>query len=79
MKEATEKVMCKLPGYVSANIHTSDDKKTVTNYAQWANIEKFQEMLKNEEAQKHMKKAASIATEFKPVTYNHIWTHAIRD
>jgi hypothetical protein len=36
-------------------------------------------MLKNEEAQKHMKLAASIATEFKPATYNSIWTHANND
>ncbi len=74
LKEATENVMKKLPGYISANLHTSDDKKTVTNYAQWASLADFQNMLKNEEAQIHMKKAASIATEFKPVTYNEIWT-----
>lgn len=27
LKEATEAIMSKLPGYVSANIHISDDKK----------------------------------------------------
>lgn len=76
LKDATEKVMCKLPGYVSANLHISDDKKTLTNYAQWKTLQDFQNMLKNEEAQKHMKLAASIATGFTPVTYNRIWTHA---
>ena len=75
LKEATEQVMCKLPGYISANIHISDDKKTVTNYAQWASLQDFQNMLKNDEAQKHMKRAGSIATEFRPVTYSTIWTH----
>jgi antibiotic biosynthesis monooxygenase (ABM) superfamily enzyme len=79
LKEATEKVMCKLPGYVSANLHISDDKKTVTNYAQWATLQDFQNIMKNEEAQKHMKLAASIATEFKPITYNSIWTHSNND
>ncbi len=79
LKEATELVMCKLPGYISANLHISDDKKTITNYAQWATLENFKNMLKNEEAQKHMKLAASIATEFKPATYNSIWTHANND
>jgi antibiotic biosynthesis monooxygenase (ABM) superfamily enzyme len=39
LKEATELVMCKLPGYISANLHISDDKKTITNYAQWATLE----------------------------------------
>ena len=78
-KETTEKVMCKLPGYVSANLHISDDKKTVTNYTQWATLQDFQNMLKNEEAQKHMKIAGSVATEFKPITYNSIWTHSKND
>jgi hypothetical protein len=36
LKEATENTMSKLPGYLSANLHFSDDKKTITNYAQWA-------------------------------------------
>lgn len=76
LKEATENVMSNFPGYISANLHISDDKKTVTNYAQWATLEDFQNMLKNQEAQKHMKQAASIATEFKPVTYSQIWTHS---
>ncbi len=76
LKEATENVMQKLPGYISANLHISDDKKTITNYAQWASLTDFQNMLKNEEAQGHMKNAASLATEFKPVTYNKIWTHS---
>ena len=79
LKTATEEIMCKLPGYVSANLHISDDKKTVTNYAQWATLQDFQNMLKNEEAQKHMKLAASIVTEIKPTTYNSIWTHTNND
>ena len=79
LKEATEKVMCKLPGYVSANLHISDDRKTLTNYAQWKTLRDFQNMQQNEDAQKHMKLAASIATEFKPVTYYRIWTHANAD
>ncbi len=76
LKEATEKIMSKFPGYISANLHISDDKKTITNYAQWASLEDFLNMQKNEEAQIHMKKAASIAIKFVPVTYNEIWTHS---
>ncbi len=76
LKEATENFMSRMPGYISANLHISDDKKTITNYAQWASLTDFQSMQKNEEAQIHMKKAASIATEFKPVTYSAIWTHS---
>ncbi len=76
LKAATENVMSKLQGYISANIHLGDDKKTVTNYGQWATPEDYQNVLKNEEALRHMKKAASIAKEFKAVTYSEIWTHS---
>jgi heme-degrading monooxygenase HmoA len=75
LKEATENGMSKMPGYISANLHLSDDKKTITNYAQWATKEDFENMMKNEKAQQHMKAAASLATDIRPVTYNTIWTH----
>ena len=76
LKEATEKVMCRLPGYISANLHISEDKKTVTNYAQWASLDDFKGMLQNDEAKEHMKKTGSMASDFKPVTYNEIWGHS---
>lgn len=79
LKAATQQIMGKMPGYISANIHWGDDGKTVTNYAQWATLQDFQNMLTNEEAQKHMKLAASIATGFTPVTYQIIWTHSKND
>ena len=75
LKEATEKVFIKMPGYLSANLHISDDKKTITNYAQWRSLEDYQKIFENQEVQKHMKLAASFATDFKPVVYNEIWTH----
>ncbi len=76
LKEATEKVMCKLPGYISANLHISNDKTTVTNYAQWATIQDFKSMLQHEAAQKYMKLAEEIAIEYTSRTYNTIWTHS---
>ena len=78
LKEATEDVMSRMPGYISSNIHISDDKKTITNYAQWSSLEDFQNMLQNPEARQHMTKAAVIAREFRPVTYNKVWTHSNR-
>lgn len=77
LQSATEEVMCKLPGYVSANLHISHDKKTITNYAQWASLEDFKSMLRDKEAQKHMKMAGDMSIEFRPVTYSEIWTHSI--
>lgn len=67
--EATETVMKKQPGYVSANIHKSLDGTRVTNYAQWKSQEAFQAMLKNQEAAVHMAEAARIAEKFEPTLY----------
>ena len=79
LKEGTQQAMSKLPGYISANLHLGDDQKTVTNYAQWATLADYQNALQDEEALKHMKRAASLAIKFKPVTYNRIWTHSGND
>lgn len=67
--EATEDVMKYQPGYVSANIHKSLDGTRVTNYAQWRSREAFEAMLKDSEAEAHMKEAARIAEKFEPHLY----------
>lgn len=59
--EATEKVMKKLPGFVSANIHKSADGIRVVNYAQWRSREDFESMMKNPEAESHIKPIMKIA------------------
>ena len=66
---ATDEVMRKLPGFVSANIHRSLDGKRVANYAQWASKADFEAMQKNPQAAEHMKKAAALAEKFEPVLY----------
>lgn len=58
---ATETVMRRLPGYVSANIHKSLDGTHVVNYAQWRSREDFETMLQNSEAQAHMQQAFALA------------------
>ncbi len=42
----TEDVMCKLPGFIAANIHKSLDGKNAANYAQWRSVESVEDMLK---------------------------------
>ena len=42
--QATDEVMRQLPGFVSANIHRSDDGRHVVNYAQWATAADFEAM-----------------------------------
>lgn len=60
--EATEKTMKNVEGFISANIHKSLDGKRVVNYAQWQSAEAFEAMVKDPEAQKHMKPIMEIAT-----------------
>jgi quinol monooxygenase YgiN len=60
--EATNKVMCKLPGFVSANFHQSSDGSKIINYAQWENRDAFDAMLRTPVAIEHMLKIREIAT-----------------
>ncbi len=79
LKEASEKVMSKMAGYISANIHLGDDGITVTNYAQWASLEDYKRIFSIPEVKQHMDKAAALALEFKPATYNTIWIDSNND
>jgi heme-degrading monooxygenase HmoA len=67
--EATQAVMRRQPGFVSANIHKSLDGTRVANYAQWRSKEAFEAMLRNREAAEHMGEAARIAESFEPHLY----------
>jgi len=68
--EATESVIKKLPGFVSANIHKSLDGTHVVNYAQWRSQGDYETMLANPDAIPHMRQAAEIATSFEPLLYD---------
>ena len=63
---ATDEVMQHLPGFVSANIHRSDDGEHVVNYAQLATLADFEAMQRDPRASEHMGGAAAIAS-FAPV------------
>src|SRR5215210_5238977 len=67
--DATQAVMSKQQGFISANIHSSLDGRRVTNYAQWRTREAFEAMLQNQEAAEHMGEAAKIAERFEPHLY----------
>lgn len=69
LTEATE-TMKRLPGFISANLHLSDDRTRVVNYAQWRSKADFMTMLQNPDAQPHMKAAAELAESFEPVIYS---------
>ena len=67
--EATEKGMKPRPGFVPANLHVSDDRKHVTNYAQWRSQTDIEAMMADPTAQEHMGRAAGSATSFEPIYY----------
>ena len=64
--EATEHTMRHLPGFISANIHTSFDGRHVVNYAQWSSRDAFEAMLRNPDARPHMTRAGALAS-FDPI------------
>lgn len=68
LEEATE-TMCRMAGFVSANLHLSHDRTRVVNYAQWRSRADFETMLTNPEAKPHMQAAAELADSYDPVLY----------
>lgn len=76
LSRATEDVMRHMPGFVSANLHVSQDKRHVANYAQWRSQDDQDAMMKDPRPRSHMQEAASIATSFEPIYYELVETHA---
>ena len=62
LTEATERVICKLPGFVSATFHKSLDGTKIANYAQWESQQAFEALFQNSEAMEHMLAIRAIAT-----------------
>ena len=59
---ANDEVMCRIPGYISSTVHTSDDGEMVVNYVQWESKESFMEIFKYPEAITHMKAVSPLVT-----------------
>jgi quinol monooxygenase YgiN len=75
LDRATAEVMVTIPGFRSANLHTSLDGTRVVNYAQWASKAHFEAMLRNPRAQDHMKEIGTIAEKAEPYLYTVRATH----
>ncbi len=71
---ATEEVISRQPGYVSANIHKSLDGAKVANYAQWRSREDFEAIFENPEVREHMKEAGDLA-KVEPTLYEVSYVH----
>ena len=72
---ATEEVVSRQPGYVSANIHESLDGARVANYAQWRSREDFEAIFHDPEVVAHMREAERIAVSYEPYLYEVAYTH----
>jgi quinol monooxygenase YgiN len=72
---ATDTAMRHVPGFISANIHRSLDRKKVVNYAQWRSTEDFEAMQRNPAAKPHLEQAAALAT-FEPGLYEVVDTRS---
>lgn len=72
--DATELVMADRPGFISANIHLSDDGTRVVNYAQWRSREEFSAMQADPRARAHMRRAAEIAR-YDPIVCEVAYSH----
>lgn len=75
LSDATEDVMCKQPGFVSANLHITADRTKIANYAQWRTKADNETMMKNPECREHMVKAAGIASSYEPLYYALLESH----
>jgi quinol monooxygenase YgiN len=76
LSRATEHGMRHRPGFVSANLHVSQDRRHVANYAQWRSQADLDAMMSDPAARVHMQQAAAIATSFDPIYYALRVSHA---
>jgi quinol monooxygenase YgiN len=69
LSQATEDVMRYRSGFVSANLHMSQDRRHVANYVQWQSQADLDAMMSDPAARAHMQEVAAIATSFDPIYY----------
>jgi quinol monooxygenase YgiN len=69
LEKATEETMSQVPGFISANLHVSEDGRRVVNYAQWRSKADFEAMRNDPRAQAHMKDSQALVESFEPVLY----------
>ena len=70
LSHATEHGMRQRPGFVSANLHMSGNRRHVANYAQWRTQADIDTMMADPTARVHMRAAAAIAISFDPIYYS---------
>jgi hypothetical protein len=66
LDDATRETFVTLPGFISANLHTSLDGARVINYAQWASEQHYAEALHRADVREHLAEATAIADKWDP-------------
>ncbi|WP_343952843.1 antibiotic biosynthesis monooxygenase family protein [Nonomuraea longicatena] len=69
-------VITAFPGYVSANVHLSDDGTRVVNYAQWRSKADFEAMRAHPAVQEHFAACRALA-EIEPIFCRVAYTHEV--
>jgi quinol monooxygenase YgiN len=82
LTDLTKEVMRYQPGFISANIHRSQDGSTVLNYAQWRSTEHWKAAIQKPEIQEHTKlvqKYTKKPTLYQVVYVSHAGTLPVSD
>jgi quinol monooxygenase YgiN len=75
LQEVTDRVMSRMPGFVSASLHSSLDGKSVVNYVQWESREAWEAAIRKPEAREHIAVIESIVRSVEPVLYRLVSVH----
>src|SRR5258706_12666844 len=77
LSRATEQGMRQRPGFLSANLHISQDRRHVANYARWRSQADLDTMMQDPAARTHIRDVAAIAKSFDPIYYKLRETHSV--
>jgi quinol monooxygenase YgiN len=66
LDKSTTEIFLTVPGFLSANLHTSLDGARVINYAQWASEAQYREALQRDDVREHIGEAAALAEKWDP-------------
>jgi quinol monooxygenase YgiN len=75
LQAATERTIQHADGFISANVHVSEDGARVINYAQWRSKTAYEAMLKDPQSQAHFEEAQALSESFDPVLCELRYSH----
>lgn len=66
LDRASRDVFVTVPGFISANLHTSIDGTRVINYAQWVSAGHYEAAMQRPDVREHVASSAGLATSYDP-------------